>query len=925
MSTNWKWPGARWWKCDFHLHSPGSYDFKDKDKVTAADWVASVLARGVGAVGVTDHNTGAFVAAIQEAAALTPSTQIVVFPAVEMTVSPGIHLLILFDTNKSGDAVTALLGRCQIPDDKMGERDACASCSVLDALKWAVERGAICIAAHADDKKGLLKEMAAGRSLVEIVTSDYLHGVEANIGDADLLKHIDGSKADYVRPLGRLPVMTFSDAHALDEIGRRHTWVKMSFPTLDGLRLALQDGNLSVRRGAEVTSDPNSHATLIVESVEIRQAKYMGCGSALEVKFNPWLNAIIGGRGTGKSSLVEFLRIALRREDELPPKLQREFDEFKKVPSQRDERGLLREETQLSVIYRKNGARFRVSWDQKGISEAIEEEAPNGTWVSGQGDVRRRFPVRMYSQKQIFELAEVSDSLLRKIIDEAPDVDRADWDEEWQREESRFLALRAKAREVAQALAEEGRIRGELDDVKRRLEVFERTGHSRILQEFQSRKRQERALDSWAESCKHVGMRLAEGADQIVPEVINADLFTQGTVAEEGILRITEYAYKKVLGVRDNLLTLASEADSIYGELSESIDRSQWKQAMTEAETAYSELVELLKREGVTDPEEFGRLVQRRQSLEIRVSDMESKKSTIRQIEDQARQSLIELAAVRRRLTERRMKFLNSVVGSNPHVRISIIPYANQVSAEAEFRALIGKERPTFQSDIWAEDGGSGVLAELFETYGLMNASPGQGEVSRFEERLASMKDDLTTASRGVENREFRDQRFVRLLAGLRPEALDRLDCWFPEDSLKVTYSPSADGRDFRPIGQGSPGQKTAAILAFLLSYGEEPMVLDQPEDDLDNHLIYDLIVRQLRENKQRRQIIVVTHNPNIVVNGDAELVLVLDSRNGQTYVVEQGGLQEQPIRDEICRVMEGGREAFELRYRRIGQGTSHV
>lgn len=923
MSTNWNWPGARWWKCDFHLHSPGSYDFTDRDSVTANDWVASAQADGLEAVAVTDHNTGVFINEIQNAA-MASATPLIVFPGVELTVSPGVHVLVLFDESRDGDAVTALLGGCAISDEMRGRREACSPRSMVEAMNCAVERGALCIAAHVDDEKGLLNAMQPGVSLMQIVTSESLHGVEANIGDAELLKYVDGSTHGYVRPLGPLARMTFSDAHALNQLGRRYTWVKMTRPSLEGLRLAMQDGSLSVRRGADVTSDPNSHASLIVESIEIDQARYMGCGSPLAVRFNPWLNAIIGGRGTGKSSLVEFLRIALRREDELPEKLRRDFDEFKKVPRRRDERGLLREETRVSVIYRKNGSRFRVSWDQKGIAEAIEEEDSNGAWVSGQGDVRRRFPVRMYSQKQIFELAEGADSLLR-IIDESPAVDRADWDEEWQREESRFLALRAKAREVGQALAEEGRIRGELDDVKRRLEVFERTGHNQILQEFQSRKRQERALDSWAESCGQVGMRLTEAADQIVPEVINAGLFESDTVADEEILRITEDAYRKLQSVRDTLLTLASEADSIYGELSESIDRSQWKRAVTEAESAYSELVEALKQEGVTDPEEFGRLVQRRQSLEIRVGDMESKRSTIRQIEEQARLSLIELASVRHRLTERRMTFLNSVVGSNPHVRISIVPYANWVNAEAEFRALIGKERPTFQSDIWAEDGESGVLAELYESYGAMNESPGQEEVSQFEERLAAMKHELTTASKGEASREFKDQRFLRLLAGLRPEALDRLDCWFPEDYLKVSYSPRADGRDFRPIGQGSPGQKTAAILAFLLSYGEEPMVLDQPEDDLDNHLIYDLIVRQLRENKQRRQIIVITHNPNIVVNGDAELVLVLDSHESRTQVIEQGSLQEQPVRDEICRVMEGGREAFELRYRRIGQGASHV
>ena len=66
------------------------------------------------------------------------------------------------------------------------------------------------------------------------------------------------------------------------------------------------------------------------------------------------------------------------------------------------------------------------------------------------------------------------------------------------------------------------------------------------------------------------------------------------------------------------------------------------------------------------------------------------------------------------------------------------------------------------------------------------------------------------------------------------------------------------------------------------------------------------------------RQVIVVTHNPNIVVHGDAEFVLSLEAGNGQTRIRCDGGLQEQKVRDEICRVMEGGSEAFETRYRRI-------
>ena len=116
-----------------------------------------------------------------------------------------------------------------------------------------------------------------------------------------------------------------------------------------------------------------------------------------------------------------------------------------------------------------------------------------------------------------------------------------------------------------------------------------------------------------------------------------------------------------------------------------------------------------------------------------------------------------------------------------------------------------------------------------------------------------------------------------------------------------------------------TPGEAEVAIAAPVT------LVLDQPEDDLDNHLIYDLIVTQLREVKQHRQVIVVTHNSNIVVNGDAELVVALAACGGETQKECDGSLQEKPVRDTICEIMEGGREAFEQRYRRIALEGQHV
>ena len=95
-------------------------------------------------------------------------------------------------------------------------------------------------------------------------------------------------------------------------------------------------------------------------------------------------------------------------------------------------------------------------------------------------------------------------------------------------------------------------------------------------------------------------------------------------------------------------------------------------------------------------------------------------------------------------------------------------------------------------------------------------------------------------------------------------------------------------------------------------------MILDQPEDDLDNAVVYDLIVKQIQNSRSRRQIIVVTHNPNIVVNGDADLVHELHFEGGQIHLTSSGGLEEKRTREGICTIREGGSKAFLMRYKRI-------
>jgi ATPase subunit of ABC transporter with duplicated ATPase domains len=237
------------------------------------------------------------------------------------------------------------------------------------------------------------------------------------------------------------------------------------------------------------------------------------------------------------------------------------------------------------------------------------------------------------------------------------------------------------------------------------------------------------------------------------------------------------------------------------------------------------------------------------------------------------------------------------------------MPYAARDGAERSFRTLLGREEGGFDRDIGTPEDG-GLLGDLFA---------GNQDAAAFESRLEELRAKLLRfAGLNFENDEVGDRRFVNHLASLPPEAADRIELWSPDDTLDVQYSPTGDGRNWRAISEGSPGQRTAALLAFLLAYGDEPIILDQPEDDLDNKLVYNLIVGALRAIKHSRQVVVVTHNANIVVNGDAELVIALEAQGGQTREAQGGSLQSQEVRDTICELMEGGRDAFHKRYRRI-------
>lgn len=140
------------------------------------------------------------------------------------------------------------------------------------------------------------------------------------------------------------------------------------------------------------------------------------------------------------------------------------------------------------------------------------------------------------------------------------------------------------------------------------------------------------------------------------------------------------------------------------------------------------------------------------------------------------------------------------------------------------------------------------------------------------------------------------------------------------EDRIGIELNVATMGSPhFKDASDLSRGQKCTALLPILLARRENPLIIDQPEDNLDNHFIFETVVNAVQRLKKRRQMIFITHNANIPVLAEAELVLVMNS-DGRVGTIEKSGNVDD-CREQIIDLLEGGREAFDLRSKRYAAG----
>ena len=327
--------------------------------------------------------------------------------------------------------------------------------------------------------------------------------------------------------------------------------------------------------------------------------------------------------------------------------------------------------------------------------------------------------------------------------------------------------------------------------------------------------------------------------------------------------------------------------------------RAEWETRKKAVQAAYEKILRELQKSRV-DGEEFIRL--RRQIEELRPS--RERLSLVRRMEkehaDRRRALLAEwedFKAGEFRRLDRAAKKVSQKLRDKVQVEVT----------------AAGDREPLFRT---LRDDVRGRLSEAIESLDRVPAL----SLTQFVEACRAGTDALNKAF-GITPAQ------ADRLAKAEPEVLMRIEELDlpPTTAIRLNTAPAGEPPAWQTLEELSTGQKATAVLLLLLLESDAPLIVDQPEDDLDNRFITEGVVPRMREEKQRRQFVFSTHNANIPVLGDAELIVGLsasgEAEHGHARIAREhmGSIDAKPVRELVEEILEGGKEAFERRRRKYG------
>jgi predicted ATPase len=844
--------------------------------------VESALARELAVLAVTDHNDVVGAPQVMEAA---EGSGLLVLPGIEISTNEG-HLLAIFAPEAlptlQAFAVPSHLGLKRIAHTN-GLRTAR---SMVDLVEEIAAAGGLAIPAHVDSKDGIQEAMTP-RALSDLLASPGLAALEFTNRESltTWFSRDDPDSSRRAAWLGRLgsnPVadrglarVMSSDAHSPDKVGgdrpsRTMTRLRLDEPTFESVRNALVS-NPKARCKAEADL-PQAYPRIVSSSFE------GGFLDGVSVDFSPNLNTFIGGRGSGKSTALIAIRAALGANptgDENP-----------------DERGRMPDKTTVLFVDRAGNHRTAVR-ERGGFAQDPQTGAPISLDLADMGQGATGKLARGYVDDP---------GGLREFLDAFVDLD----------------GHRQR----------QGDLLGQLGDNATRI-----TSNDRDPQEFEALTSQVKQLEDSVRIAQQGNLEeLARYATQLTAETnliteleaLTAELTDAGmepmsvdliAMASTSGVDPQRQPIKEFLGSDEGIDNLLAGLARKRGDL-----RAQAERDLTTSATPLKLRVDEWK----------SRHAAYVTKMEARRAELDAQGLTIQAGEimrvvgrlDQARKRLADLAARRTACSaakRERVKLLNAFHEDRDaeHQRRkatlkAVVAAVNAQADEGSLRVHIAVEANA-DDQLWCR--------WLTTTFSFRQPRVGRvaNEISprAFSEALHQGRSALESLK--IDGDSLSADQVEAILAKRSWSTIFELETMVRDDRIRLEVQ-EPEGPRPKPFDHLSAGQQRSVLLSMLLSADrDQPLIVDQPEDHLDASYIATSIVRQLETAKERRQVILATHSPNLTVLGDAELVIPMFASQGTSRPRDAGAVDRPDTRAHVCTLLEGGRDAYRRRGERYG------
>lgn len=861
--------GARWIRADFHLHTcaDGEFEYTGDDDFYNSNYVDALEKAGIRLSIITNHNKFDF----KEFKSLRKTAKkkgIVLLPGVELSVNDGangIHTLIVFSDDwlaNGHDYINPFLqvafeGKVPAQYEKENGR---SSLSLLETIKKleGYHRDFFLVFAHVEARSGLWAELDGGR-LSELGQNEFFRrhtlGFQKVRSYNKLKEKSKPCRAKTKQYLGDwYPAeVEGCDAKCIKDIGKGEAcYLKLGELSFDAVKFALSDPV------ARVAVKPPAHQASHIRSIRFDG----GILDGQSLYFSPELNTLIGIRGSGKSSILEAMRYALDI-----PRGEKAQDTKYKDELVRHSLGSGGKVTLTACdVY---GQEFTIS--------RIFREAPNvyldgklQPGVSIRETVLRR-PIH-FGQKDLSSTGEGFETdLVEKLVGEKLHVLRDDI--ETQRQHVRDIARRwLKISNTAELKRDS---ESQLKDANFRLKKFEEYGVTDKLQKRLGFQQDTAALARMKERADNFVLALEQLIAEHEDELRNSTSY----VSKQNPDFFTAYyaEFSNLVAKVDQLKKIEQEARVITSRLH--TKQSEFDNARTSLQEEFAQverqLAQELKQTGITaiQPDDFLTQQQRKTKAEQMLEALAKQESQQSSIRD-------DLLAQIDRLNELWLREFNTIKAELDRVNTGHTALQIEADFKGDKESAIGFMQQLFKGSNIRETTLHAVMEDYADFGGLLRALP----------------EALTKAG---STPDVFEKTFMENLA--------EFITWQVPNRFVIRYR----GKELK---HHSLGQRASALLLYVLSQRQnDVIIIDQPEDDLDNQTIYDDVIKLLRKMKPDTQFIFATHNANFPVLGDAEQVHACRYQD-ESVAVQSGSIDAHPIQDAIINIMEGGQEAFARR-----------